>query len=809
MSRWLKSVGNLLDGLDGTAENINQLVPTSRGAIGQILSRRGYEEEESYSEGDEEWDEDDDEYEEIVEEEVVDLDVQPAAYSQPLFPSVHVPVSEPPPAVLAARVDETPKTLLAVPTVKNDPMPLKKVDPAETAPKTTPLPPVARVNEKSETVIIVEDDKTEELTANPAQPKPNSSRVDPLPSPPPPAAVVAQQPTEEATKHIEPTVPAKSATVPAPPPIPVETVAQNVPKIVDTKAATVPPFSGNSSTVMVETPPVSGNYVPNTQSSASANAMIAQLQRELKKYKVELKKHKTEAQSLRKHVLQLNKELESTETEVQAQREELERAAERMEKDRSKHNEDREELMDEHDEELEQLKEQYEQQLADQKDQFEDQIEELEERLSSLDEKRTQEGGDWTKELEDSVQREREAIKKLSEIKSENVTMKSTLSKVQTQQAALQAKLEVVTQSLQVAYDREREAEDKLDAAKSAHTRQLGQRQSREAELERTIADLGAALNMARQKEKNAVSEVRAAKKMEVSSNYKEQFEMTFDELESLRAQYVMETQRYEALMAELEEISRERAEETAEAQGRHRLHDRELSELRAQLKRLQQQSNKSSTPSVENDASDAVMTMVKEAERYQQQLTEMSDELFKQQRKVERSKSEILALKGRVTAEQARAEAAEIALSVAQSSSNAFDVEGGSGIAYGGAKMRRRVKGGRGGQAMGVNRARSISSALDMAPGRVSENMEPVAMTIDALDSFVLDTGSLLRQEPLARLFCLFYLFILHLWSFCLVIFHTHSYEQVHGDLGTLSETGGFGPASLMHTHGHMPDQP
>ena len=190
-------------------------------------------------------------------------------------------------------------------------------------------------------------------------------------------------------------------------------------------------------------------------------------------------------------------------------------------------------------------------------------------------------------------------------------------------------------------------------------------------------------------------------------------------------------------------------------------------------------------------------------------QLTEMSDQLFKQQRNFENSKHEILALKGRVSAEQARAENAETALNVAQSNSYFVDAEGGSGIAYGGAKLRRRVKGGRGDQINTPNRARSIRSALDLGPGRVSENMETVAVTIDAVDSFVLDTGAVLKQEPLARMFFLFYLCILHLWTFCLVIFHAHSYEHVHGDLGTLSETGGFGTADMLNAHARMSLQP
>lgn len=821
MSRWLKSVGNLLDGLDGSAENI---VPTSRSAIGQILSRRGYENGESFSGDEEEWDEEGSDFEDFSDEEVVDLDAHMSDVA-PLFPDVS--------ADLVLMTDVVNDTLMTrAPEMNEDKdatmleeksqpklmIPSGRDTTDQAAPKDDmlqkvmtleiiPSPSITTTTENITPFPTLDfDEPTEMADATKAK---DSKRVAHPAVMQAPLPLQSEQPTQPATVSRTETELKPMEVLVKEHKLDVTELAEKQTARTAPRSAPLPPASGNSSCVMVDTPPASGNHLPPIR--ITENAMMAQLQKDIKKCKSELKKNKTEAQSLRKHVLQLNTELEHAETEVQAQREELQRAAERMERDRMKHNEDREDLMDEHEEEVESQKEHYEQQLVVLKEQYEEQIEELEERLSKLDEKLAQEGGDWTKELEDSVQREREAIKKLSETKTENAALKSSLSKIQTQQDALQVKVENLTQALQVANERERQAEDNLDAAKSIHTRQLGQRQSREAELERTISDLGAALNLARQREKHAVSELRAAKKIETSLNFKEEFEATLDELESIRVQFMMETQRCNALKTELKELSIERQEEASDTHERQRHYDREVADLRAQLNRMQQSSKSIILSAVdsENDPSDTVMTLVKEAEKNQQQLTEMSDQLFKQQRLFERSKSEILALKGRVIAEKARADNAETALTVAQSSSNTFDVEDGVGTAYGGAMMRRRFKGGRGNRGKTTNKARSIRSALDLGPGRVSENMETVAMTVDAVDSFVLDTGGLLRQEPLARLFFLFYLFILHLWSFCLVIFHAHSYEQVHGDLGTLSETGGFGPARLLHARGQLPEQP
>jgi hypothetical protein len=109
------------------------------------------------------------------------------------------------------------------------------------------------------------------------------------------------------------------------------------------------------------------------------------------------------------------------------------------------------------------------------------------------------------------------------------------------------------------------------------------------------------------------------------------------------------------------------------------------------------------------------------------------------------------------------------------------------AGVSYG-SGMRRRIKGGQ----RTNSTVRSIRSALNIRPGQVGEGTEQVAATIDAVDSFLVETGSYMRHEPLARFAFLIYLIILHLWAFCLVLFHAHSFEKEHADLGNLSETGG-----------------
>jgi outer membrane murein-binding lipoprotein Lpp len=62
-------------------------------------------------------------------------------------------------------------------------------------------------------------------------------------------------------------------------------------------------------------------------------------------------------------------------------------------------------------------------------------------------------------------------------IRDEKSTLLSQISTLQAQQAALEIRLESVSQTADNAMEREREAEDRLDAALSMHARQLTQRQ--------------------------------------------------------------------------------------------------------------------------------------------------------------------------------------------------------------------------------------------------------------------------------------------------------------------------------------------
>eukprot|EP00980_Cylindrotheca_fusiformis_P001506 scaffold346_cov116-Cylindrotheca_fusiformis.AAC.20 len=523
---------------------------------------------------------------------------------------------------------------------------------------------------------------------------------------------------------------------------------------------------------------------PNVQ---KLKARLQQMQEDLNKAASELKTSKAETKKLDKQVKSLEIQLETANSEIHAQAEELRRAGERMEKDRKLAQDEREELLDEQDEEVEQLKELHATEVNDLKSSYERQINELTKRLQVEESLRMQEGGDWTKELEDAVARERDALKQLNEVTLEKSKVESSESKLKTQHAALQTKLASALQSVKEATEREREVEDKLDAALSLHARQLTQRQTREAELEKTIFELGSALTVAQQKQQKQPVEPRA--RNDKSNSYKEKLEAAEDEAETLKVQLNFETQRREALQQELNEISKERSEEISSAQARQQQHDRKVAAMEstiARLKKSLQELKAGSSGDMASGKDGNTTKLDSELSESKQEIARLSDQLLRHQRMAETSKSEILALKGRLQSATARAEQAESSLVSAQTSSDyvtnrrGFDVEGG-GLPMG--NTRRRVKGG--GRVRGGSAGRSIRSALNIGPGRTNYAVEQAVVTIDALDKWMVETGSSMRHEPFARLGFLVYLMTLHLWTFALVVFHT--VEVPHGDFGSM----------------------
>lgn len=498
-----------------------------------------------------------------------------------------------------------------------------------------------------------------------------------------------------------------------------------------------------------------------------------------------------EVRTLRRHVVALNQQLEAAEAEMQAQRGELERAAERLQKDSVRRKQDRDNDATRHAQELKTLKAQHETVLADQKSRYDAQLEDLRSQLRTVEERRMQEGGDWNKELADALQREQDTAIKLSSVEDEKATLLSQISTLQAQQEALGGRLESLSETAENATAREREAEDRLDEALSVHARQISQRQAREAELERTIAELGEALVMERNSRGNSAygnpsTDSTSFRSVESSSDSK--VGPLESEVESLRVQLMHEQQRSNTLQVELHKVESERTEETLISQKRQQQHDRQVEELTHALSRIKQELR-----DVKRDSLKDFRPRSGENNEDGRRIKDLSEEVLRLRDKLSGSQSEMAALKSRLQGALDRAQKAESSLSERDENGATYasdDMELGNGIRHR-VPMRKRVRG----------TGPTMRAALKLdAVHHGGGGTEKIGKTLDALDAFLIESGKFLRFNPLARLLFIVYLMLIHLWTIILLIFHAHGFERIHGDFGS----GG----SLPHGPGDMMPQ-
>lgn len=436
-----------------------------------------------------------------------------------------------------------------------------------------------------------------------------------------------------------------------------------------------------------------------------------------------------EAKTLKRHVVKLNSQLEHAETEIQAQREELERAAERMEKDRVRYQQEKEAEKKRHADEVQLLKTKHEQALEDAKSRSNSQLEEARRQLRDLEQRRMQEGGDMNKELSDAVQREQEFMQKIALLEDEKTTFMSQIDTLQAQQEALGSRLESLTQTADNAMAREREAEDRLDEALSLHARQISQRNNREAELEKTVSELGAALVEA----KATLNPLSSDRTAENSTN--DIFQQALaGELEALEAQLEHEKQKCDMLQRELRALTRERTDEVSLTTTQQIEYDRKFQEMSNEIARLKRELRE-----LKEVKSAAILNLEDTSE-----IKTLSEDLFRQRELVISCKSEISTLKSRLKAAVGRAEKAEESLETLKNvTDTARDVELGTRI-----RRRGRLKKESAG---GFQASMSSALFLNSAQGEASRRL---GKSLDALDSMLTQSGTVLRYNPVARLF-------------------------------------------------------
>ena len=533
-----------------------------------------------------------------------------------------------------------------------------------------------------------------------------------------------------------------------------------------------------------------------TQNDSALREALSKQKKLTKILSLEADAANKESRKLRRNVVKLNADLDAMERELEAQRTELERAAVRMEKDRQLNKVEKERMEREHKEEVNSASELHKASIEAMSASHTEQLSSMEVRIKRADEARAKEGGDMTMELADSASRERGTLKQLLCLEDEKATLISQVSSLKTQIGALQSRAESVQQTAESSSEREREADDRLDAALSLHARQMSQRQSREAELERTIADLGATLVVVRQKE---MQQIKNSERLSDNNSddtgileLKEKLATVEDEVEMLRAQLMLERQRSETLQNELEDISQERTQESSVSLARQKQYDRRVADLTLKVSQLQ-----SSLHHLEQEEiyigdgqslDDTTGSRFKAKEKeLQKQISSLSEELMRQRSKLDTSSAEVLTMRNRLRTALTRAETAEkIVMSPRNDESS--DIERGSTGLHS-RKMRRRLGGGRAATT-------SIRSFIKFDSSR-GKTREQVGKFVDVVDTWAMDTGSYFRSFPLARLIFLLYLGVLHLWAFCLVLFHFHWSLEPPGDVG---------PAELLtHSYRHI----
>lgn len=217
---------------------------------------------------------------------------------------------------------------------------------------------------------------------------------------------------------------------------------------------------------------------------------------------------------------------------------------------------------------------------------------------------------------------------------------------------------------------------------------------------------------------------------------------------------------------------------------------DRKVAELTQQISRLKEQVAEASTTSVDaggRDFNRSTSANDGEVRDLRNQIKELSEEILKTREKAGNYSSEVSTLKSRLASAIDRADKAEAALDEAMVAATASDasfdrMERGPPTS---GNMRKR-----GGKRQGSGAA-SIRSAMQL------NEQERVGKVVDVLDDFSVSTGKYLRANPFARAAFIVYLMILHLWTFVIIFFHAHNFEDIHR--GDFPGSHGHGPESIM----------
>jgi len=493
-------------------------------------------------------------------------------------------------------------------------------------------------------------------------------------------------------------------------------------------------------------------------------------QKEHRELVIERKEAQKEARTLRRHVVSLNEQLEAAESELQAQRKELERAAERMEKDRVRQKEGKDASQKRQVQEITLLKTQHGKSLKEQQKRYEEQLERNRRKLSEEEKRRKQEGGNWDKEMSHAIDREQEMCIAVSKLEEEKLILLQQISTLQGQQTALGLRLESLTQAADNSMEREREAEDRLDVALNQHARQISQRQARESELERTVQELNAALVASRDNDRSSGTCIgRGGNNASSGANpYSEARISALEmDLQNANSQLAMEKEQSQTSQMQFRNFSKETAQEANIVHAKQIQYDRKMADMSLIILKLEAKLREYEKLSPGHTASF-------NDDEAPNQIKLLSEEVLRLRDKIANQNSESLAMKTRLKVAVDRSNKLEDELIVSRTSAN------GDGNAYESMERALNPKSGGGRRRHGNPSSSSSIRTAMLLNSSGGDRTEKIGHVVDQIDSFAVSTGKYLRRNPIARAGFIFYLILIHLWTFVILFFHAHSFETI-----------------------------
>jgi hypothetical protein len=236
-------------------------------------------------------------------------------------------------------------------------------------------------------------------------------------------------------------------------------------------------------------------------------------------------------------------------------------------------------------------------------------------------------------------------------------------------------------------------------------------------------------------------------------------------------------------LHQQLRAMSRESTQEASAVHAKQIHYERQIAQMSLTISKLEASLRETQNASGREAATTDSDIASEDAKA--EQIAVLSEEVFRLRDKIASHNSEALATKGRLQSATDRANKLEKDLAVAttKGDNDYSSIEFGASSS-GLDRCRRR----------GANQTSSIRSVMQLDIGQ-GERREQLGNAVDVMDSFAVTTGKYLKRNPLARAGFIFYLLLIHLWTFVLLFVHAHNFDE-YGDRGA---TTPHGPNVLM----------